>query len=374
MSTIKNYYAGGNTSVGFYSLYDEALKGLDRLYIFKGGPGTGKSSFMRTIGMTMADKGYNIQFLHCSSDNNSLDGVIIPELKLGFVDGTAPHIVDPKFPGVIDEIINLGEFWDDKKLKENGKEIIKLTQDISANFKRAYEQFAEAKSIHDEWEEIYLAEMNFDKANEVTETLIEKIFTREITKEENPTTKRIFFGAATPQGAVNFIDNITEDKEKRYIVKGRPGSGKSTMMKKIGKRAEELGLSVEYFPCGFDPNSLDMVIIPTLSVAVLDGTAPHVIDATRDNDEIVDMFALCINPNVEVEKEKELHNIESRYKIKMTIGTNYIKEAKRLHDLLERYYVAAMDFERINAKREEILDEVLQYAEEKAQYKSEVIF
>ncbi len=365
MGLIKNYYAGGNTSIGFYSLYDEALKGLDRLYILKGGPGTGKSSIMKEIGLHMADRNYDIQFLHCSSDNQSLDGVIIPTLKLGIVDGTAPHIVDPKYPGVVDEIINLGLFWNADQLRENRKEIVKLTNDISKNFLSAYHQFAEAKGIHDEWEEIYLSAMNFKKADQVIEDLIGKIFSVEISKEKHPTTRRLFFGAATPEGAVNFIDNITEDITKRYIVKGRPGSGKSTLMKKIGHYAEQYRLSVEYYPCGFDPNSLDMIIIPALGTAIVDGTAPHVINPTRETDEVIDMFDLCIDPNVEMEKEKELENVESRYKIKMTIGTNYLKEAKRLHDQLEAYYIKAMDFDAINVKRDELLHEIIHFAEQR---------
>jgi len=358
MSLIKHYYAGANTSLGFYSLYDEAIKGLDQLYILKGGPGTGKSSFIKKIGLYLADQGYTIDFLHCSSDNESLDGVIIPEISVGIVDGTAPHVIDPKFPGVVDEIINLGFFWDRDRLKKHRKEIMKLTKDISHNFSLAYEQFAEAKAIHDEWEEIYLTAMDFHKADQVTKELMEKIFAKDVPRDKQPMIKKLFFGAATPEGPVHFIDNITEDIKKRYIVKGRPGSGKSTMMKKIGKHAEKLGLSVEYFPCGFDPNSLDMVIIPSLSIAILDGTAPHVIDPTRETDEVVDMFELCMDPKVEVEKEKELEHVESRYKIKMTIATNYLKDAKRLHDQLEQYYVAAMDFDAVNAKREEITHEI----------------
>ncbi len=364
MASIKNYYAGGNTNIGFYSLYDEALKGLDHLYIIKGGPGTGKSSFMRKIGQQMVEKGYDIEFLHCSSDNNSLDGIVVPDLKLGFVDGTAPHVVDPKYPGVVDQIINFGDFWDAKKLQPQKKQIVKLTDDISKNFKLAYKEFAEAKLIHDEWEEIYLAAMDFTKADQVTEQLINSIFSGNIQAEEKPTIRKRFFGAATPLGAVNFIDNITEDLKKRYIVKGRPGSGKSTMMKKIGKRAEALGLSVEYFPCAFDPNSLDMVIIPALSVAILDGTAPHVVNPTRENDQVIDMFELCIDSNVEIDKAKEIENVESRYKIKMTIGTNYIKEAKRLHDVLEEFYIKAMDFEAIDKKRDAIFSQILNHINE----------
>lgn len=359
MASIKNYYAGGNTSIGFYSLYDDNFRGLDHLYVIKGGPGTGKSSLMRKIGLEVFEKGYDIQFYHCSSDNHSLDGLIIPKLNIGIVDGTAPHIVDPKYPGAVDEIVNLGEFWDAENLVNNKTQIMKLTNKISENFEAAYEQLAEAKKIHDEWEEIYLSVMDFQKANEVTAGLIEKIFSIDYEKEDKPTVRKVFFGAATPEGAINYIDNITEDIKKRYIVKGRPGSGKSTMMKKIGKHAESLGLSVEYFPCGFDPNSLDMIIIPKLSVAIVDGTSPHVINPTRENDEVVDMFELCIDTNIEKIKEKELSLVEQRYKLKMTIGTNYIKEAKRLHDQLEVFYIGAMNFENVNQKKEELLTKIL---------------
>lgn len=363
MGLIKGYFAGGNTSIGFYSLLDEAVKGLDYLYILKGGSETGKSSFMREIGNKLLSRGYDLQFFHCSLDPESLKGILVPKRKIGIVDGTAPNTIDPKYPGVKDEIINLGDYWDTEKLKIHKKQIIKLTDDISKNYKYAYEQFAEAKLLHDEWEKIYLAVMDFNKANQVTDDLMDQIFHHKIEKEEFPTVRKLFFGAATSDGAVNFIDNITEKISKRYIIKGRPGSGKSTLMKKIGLFAESKELSVEYFPCSFDPDSLDMVIIPSLNVAIVDGTAPHVINPDRENDEVVDMFQLCIDSKVEQEKGKELENIESRYKIKMTIGTNYLKEAKRLHDQLEEFYTAATDFHAINKKRDELFNQIFSNSE-----------
>ncbi len=92
---IINYYAEGNTARGFYSLYDENLKDLDKLFILKGGPGSGKSTLMKKIGSAFFEKGYDVEFLHCASDNDSIDGVRIPALKAGIVDGTAPHVIEP---------------------------------------------------------------------------------------------------------------------------------------------------------------------------------------------------------------------------------------------------------------------------------------
>lgn len=358
MVQMKNYYAGSNSSVGFYSLYDEALKGLDRLYILKGGPGTGKSTFMRKIGLFLMEKGYGLEYLHCSSDNQSIDGLIIPELKLGFVDGTAPHIVEPKYPGVIEKVIDLGQFRNDYQLSKNKNEIIDITDDISENFQAAYKVFAEAKKIHLQREDIYLSSMDFKKADDVTSGLMEKIFSQTPEKESTPHSRKRFFGAATPKGAVNFIDNLTEDLEKRFIIKGRPGSGKSTLMKAIGMRAEESGLSVEYFQCAFDPSSVDMIIIPSLSVSIVDGTAPHVVDPFRMQDEVVDMFKLCMDTSIEVTHQKEIHELNTIYKNKMALATNFLSEAKRLHDKIEDYYKEAMDFSAVDNKREDVIKEV----------------
>lgn len=59
---VLNYYAGGNTARGFHNLYEENLKGLNRLFILKGGPGTGKSSLIKVIGREWVEKGYDIEF------------------------------------------------------------------------------------------------------------------------------------------------------------------------------------------------------------------------------------------------------------------------------------------------------------------------
>lgn len=118
---IRHMFPGGNTSQGFFSYYDYILsqEEANRIICIKGGPGVGKSTFMKRVGEEMLELGYDIELMHCSSDNNSLDGVVIPSLKVALLDGTAPHVVDPKNPGAVDEIINLGDFWNNEELKKH---------------------------------------------------------------------------------------------------------------------------------------------------------------------------------------------------------------------------------------------------------------
>ncbi|AOT68579.1 ATPase [Geosporobacter ferrireducens] len=90
---IKRVFPGGNTAKGFYSYYDNIIgKEANQLFIIKGGPGVGKSSFMKKIGYEMIEKGYDVEFHQCSSDNGSLDGVVVPALKVAIIDGTAPQV------------------------------------------------------------------------------------------------------------------------------------------------------------------------------------------------------------------------------------------------------------------------------------------
>src|SRR5690606_25242510 len=119
LGKIKHFFLGTNTGQGFYSFYGQLGKEVStRLFIIKGGPGTGKSTFMQKIGQEMLSRGFPVEFAHCSSDSNSLDGVLLPSLGIALVDGTSPHIVDPVYPGVVGEILNFGDFWDEKALRE----------------------------------------------------------------------------------------------------------------------------------------------------------------------------------------------------------------------------------------------------------------
>jgi len=354
---IRNYYAGGNTAKGFYNLYDSALEDLNKLYILKGGPGTGKSTLIKSIGEFIVNKGINIEYLHCSSDTNSVDGVVIPEFKIGLVDGTAPHVIEPKAPGVIEEYVNLGVAWDSKKLSVHKEAILSLNNEISRKFQTAYDTFAAALKAHDEIEEIYISNMDFQEANKLTDEL-NKLFFSDDTVSKEPKIKHRFLGAATPSGAVDFIQNLTEDIEKRYFIKGRAGSGKSTMLKKIASVGESRGFDIEVYHCGFDPNSLDMVIIPEKSIAIFDSTAPHEYFPDRKNDEIIDMYERCITPGTDEKFENEIERTTKSYKDKMKEAISYLAEVKVLRDQLEAIYIEAMDFSKVDQIQKEILEEI----------------
>lgn len=94
-------------------------------------------------------------------------------------------------------------------------------------------------------------------------------------------TKKYFPGANTGRGFIGHFESIVPPWEKphyTYILKGGPGVGKNTLMKKVSCLARANGHAVEEFRCASDPESLDAVRIPKKGIVLLDGTAPHTID------------------------------------------------------------------------------------------------
>lgn len=343
-ASIKNYFACANSSRGFYNLFDSNLQGINRIYILKGGPGTGKSTLMKKIGAYFYDLGYSIEFIHCSSDVTSLDGVIIPDLSVAIVDGTAPHIIEPKAPGAIEEYVNLGIAWDSDLLIPHKEAILSLKQQIEKCYTETYKAFAEALVVHDEWEKIYIDEMNFDIAPAFRDFICQTLLNYEPINHK-AIVKHRFFGSSTPTGPVDYIEDLTKSLKKRYFIKGRPGSGKSTLLKQIAATCETLGFDIEVYHCAFDPESLDMVLIPPLGICFFDSTAPHEYFPTLDSDEIIDTYAALITPGTDEKFELELTEFARRYKETVSKGTQSLAQAKQLHDELENYYIEAINFD-----------------------------
>ena len=106
----RTLFPGAMGPDGFISCFDHLLDEahLKRKLILKGGPGVGKSTFMRRVHAALCPENEAATLYFCSGDPDSLDAVAVPHAGLLILDGTAPHIVDPEIPGARDSIINHG--------------------------------------------------------------------------------------------------------------------------------------------------------------------------------------------------------------------------------------------------------------------------
>ncbi|WP_432664531.1 PRK06851 family protein [Wukongibacter baidiensis] len=357
---VRRVYPGGNTYKGFYSFYDYILdqQSAKRIIVIKGGPGVGKSSFMKKLGADMLDKGFDVEYHHCSSDNNSVDGVVFPAVGVALIDGTAPHVVDPKNPGGVDEIIHLGDYWDEEAMMKSKDLIIKDNTEVGRLFRRAYGFLAGAKGIYDNIKKNLDEATDFARVNMVAGELINDIFTDRKYSDSLGKERHLFSSAITPDGIKDHLETLIEPNERVYVLKGKYDIGKSEILDKVAKLAIEKGHDVEVFHNHFIPEQIDNVVIKDMKVAVTTSDRFENVKKVYDLDQ-------CLNHGLIKVREEELISDKEKFDELINLAVKNVGRAKKLHDHMERYYIPNMDFEAIDFLRENTLERILCWAEEK---------
>lgn len=359
----KQFFAGGNTGFGFYSLFHYiAAPDNEQLLIIKGGPGTGKSTLMKQVGARMMEEGFAVEGFHCSSDPASLDGLSVPALGFAVVDGTSPHLIDPGLPGAYDEIINLGTCWDAGRLKPHKKEIAALIRQNSDFFLRAYQYLKEAYTVMEKIRYLMAQAMDYHGVNVMAGRLLEEISAGLPRSEHAGQERHLFAGAITPSGLLNFYPSILSGIPTIYMLTGDPGSGKSYLLKQIYELVKKLGHDTEVYRCAFDPERLDAVVIPALGTAFVKATYPHNFTLPPGVEQHTLALSRCSRPAVLKGNSRERSESQERFWHLLEKAVELISKSRLNHDQLEDYYIRAMDFDRVGALREQILRDVQKLA------------
>ena len=330
MQNEKKYFASANTEKGFVSFFNEIYGELDMVYIIKGGPGTGKSSFIRRIADEAENKRYSVEYFYCSADPLSLDGIIIEELNTAIIDGTAPHTYDPRYPGVKDMIIHLGDNWNGEVLQKNSQIICELVNTKSRLYNNVYNYLSAAGRIEAEIKLYNKRAVLYDKMQGAVERLTKGWKNgKGFSKKLRPVEGISHAGHIIYDTYHNFADN-------KYVVRDRYSIG-SLFMNMILKKAESKGLKVVYSPSFLDTTNLSAIYLPEVSCSFVIGEDDDLNKKQINMDRFVDADIL--------RKNKQKNRFARRCLNSLYEGVQKgFDEIYDVHTSLEKYYIEAMDF------------------------------
>ena len=354
IDTLPTYFLAANSAGGFCSEFKACYRPDDGwvAYIIKGGPGTGKSSLMRYIATSLYENGYPAEICRCSSDPHSLDGVIFPTLKTVLLDGTSPHIVEPTFPAVCEQIINTGDFWDAKKIKPHRKAVIDLCRLNSAYHKKASQYITAAGQV---------LKYNFNASLSATD--IDKTFSfgtrlakRHIPRKKGEGHEWVrFLSGITPDGPVFFGDTLNLFKT-RVIIRDEYGAVAGILLSAIRDYALSCGHEIITVKNAVLPSDIiDHIIIPDLSLCFC-----RECRETPINDSSRRIHARRFMNMAELHKNRQKIAFNRRVATELLVSAGEtLACAKAVHDEIEKYYVDAMDFKALSDYADKIIEKIL---------------
>ena len=340
----QKFFLAANSAEGFVSHFaDSYIPGDWRAYIIKGGPGTGKSSFMKYMAAKAQEKGYTVLLCPCSSDPSSLDGVIIEELKTVFLDGTAPHVVEPSLPGACENIINLGDFWDSEKLYRNAEKIAAAAEKNSRFHKTAAAYLSASGELL--YDNLKLSRLCTNRAAVIG--FASRLSKKYLSEKQNKSSTEFirFIGGVTPEGIMGFSKTVTDFYNTVIVIEDKFGAAAGEIMKYLRGAAKQKGYDIITLKNPLLPSELiDHILIPELSLAFV--TENEFIKFDTDSRRI---HARRFTDNKSAKKYRGRILFNRRVSRELLLGAALtVKKAKASHDELEKFYIDAMDFDAIS--------------------------
>lgn len=344
-NTSLKYFLGANSCEGFYSVFDKSYSAKDgfKVYIIKGGPGTGKSSFMKYFAAKAEEKGIKAVLCPCSSDPQSLDAVILPEKKIVIMDGTAPHTVDPVYPGACEKILNFGEFWNDGAFTADRDKIIEATLKNKALHKTAARYISAAGELIADSYKTALACTDTEKTAAYADSLCRRL----IPKKQGEGKEWVrFIEGITPVGVVSYSGTVTGSAEKTVIISDDAGSASNIIINAVRKYALKNGYEIITVKNPFLPSLItDHIIIPELSLAfATENEYMHFKTEARR----IHARRFVSSKSIHKSRERMKFNKKAVKQLLLSAAAT-LSEAKSVHDVLESYYISAMDFKALTA-------------------------
>ncbi len=338
-------FAASNSGKGFCSYYGDIFneKTILRRYLIKGGPGTGKSSFMREIAQRAREAGYMVEYYRCSSDYTSLDAVVI-DSKIALIDATAPHNVEPELVGARDELVDLGRFWNSEMLFERRKDIEDYSKAKSEAYSGAYRFLEGALSVDTRMRELGESLLKRNKLESAVSRLLQKI-----PKGESYSLKIGICNSVGMKGRSRF-DTYEQSAETVYVIEDTMRTGSVFLnMLAIKARERNNAIKVSYDP--IDPSCIDAVLFEESKTA-------FVISGRDEMAKYSEKIAGRINMRrflhhlgyceEERRKKAEFRSDKRIYDGLIESAIQCLSQAGEAHFALEKIYGECMDFEAEN--------------------------
>ncbi len=347
------FFLGSNTPAGFVGT-TERLYTPDgwRVYLLKSGAGTGKSTLLRRVYEQLTALGDTAEVFCCSSDPRSLDAVRFPDRRLCLIDGTAPHSVEPLYWGAVEQIVPLSLCMG--SLHDNASAVMALTDENRDLHRRCCKQLRAAASLLQDARRIENDCLDHEKVCRFARRLSISEWQSGKAKATPFASETRFLSAFTPDGWITLYDTMQALCPRIYAIEDEQGMAASLLLSELEKTAVADGKHCIACPCPLFPNDgPEHLLLPDLGLAFTASNSFHKVDFPIFRRIHASRFLDTEQLRCHRQRLSFLRRAAAEM---LREATSLSAQAKAVHDQLEKYSAAVMDWQRY----EELTDEVLQ--------------
>ncbi len=345
---ITQFFLGANSRYGFHSLYGGFCPPEEGCFlnVIKGGPGCGKSSFMKRIGRAAEERGLDVEYILCSGDPDSVDAVFIPSLGIGYVDGTSPHTIDSAYPGAAGMYLDLGRFYDKYALQRRTNEIMDLNRRYKAMYSGAYLHLAAGAELMPRCSIGLWGKPEQDKIRKKAAAFSKREFGSDIGKKGR--VQERFIDAFSCKGRIFLGETVSSLCSRLCIIDNELGLGHLFLSNTLTE-VEGKGLDVIVCRDCLDPTLISALLIPQAELALI--CSDTYSGEGRDIYRHIRLDAI-VNREILASQRPALRKSKRLSRDVLGLAAENLSRAKSLHDELEAIYNPHVDFDGIYSEAE----------------------
>ncbi len=341
---MSDFFAGINSSSGYAPYMEELFCDAEKLFIIKGSSGCGKSTVMKRVALKAEARGYEVDYIYCSADPDSLDGIYIKTLGIAIADGTFPHVMEPKKYGIRERTVSLESTFDYDRLEFFSQRLSKLIDVKSTYMKAASSLIASTKGMEDARSRLTASMILDAKLKEFCAKFISKHTKKGCGKQ------KIAPVLAICRKGIIYKDTF-KNCQNKYIVTDRFGISHN-ILEEMAVQARLAVADSLIIPSPIDKNVLCGIYFPSTDTVLMSDRFIELEEGKKING------CLFIDPEIQSIFRKQLTDIKKLFTLTLDSAVYSFKKSFDIHLEIEKIYSECVDFSKTDAITQNLLQEI----------------
>ncbi len=260
---------------------------------------------------------------------------------------TLSHVIEPKYPGAFESLVDITSCWNETMLRDCRKEIVQLTQNCSKCHEHCCRFLSAAGSLAADTYRIALDCVDTAKLAGYCGRLSEREL-RPVKKTPGKESVR-FLTAVTNKGVAKFTGTAKLLCDRIYLINDDMGAVSRLLLNSIRTKALAAGYDIISCYCPLAPfDKLEQLFVPELRLGFMTSNRFHDFSMEIDPYRIVNSQRFTDNDQLKSGKKRLSFNRKAMVQM-VRQAEILLAEAKQLHDELEGYYISATNFDKVDA-------------------------